>query len=303
MPMEIISSHPDSLLNSTATTVAGSGSISYKKKILITGAAGSIGSELYRQLAPNNIVMALDFNETALFDLHEEYRLKGHDVHYRLGDVRDQDVINSVFDTFRPNIVYHSAALKHVTPNEAFPREATKTNVIGTLNVVGAAKRLGVKKLVYISTDKVINSNSVMGVTKRLGELVARNAGYIAVRFGNVLGSRGSVIPIWQRQLDANEPLTITDERMERYFMSIEEACELVIKAGETGPPGSVMVMDMGEKVNVLQAAKDILGKLRKPDYPINIIGIRPGETLSEGLMTEEESKRAVKQDRFWVIT
>lgn len=272
------------------------------KRILITGAAGSIGSELYRQLAPGNSVLALDNNETALFDLHEEYRLKGHDVHYRLGDVRDQNVVNDTFENFLPELVFHAAANKHVTPNEAFPREAVQTNVIGTLNVVGAAKRVGVEKLVYVSTDKVINSNSVMGVTKRLGELVAKNAGYVAVRFGNVLGSRGSVVPIWQRQLDAGEPLTVTDARAERYFMSIEQACELVIKAAEIGTPGQVLVMDMGGKVNILQAAKDILGKVGKPDHPISIIGMRPGETLSEGLMTNEEQSRAVKVEQFWVI-
>lgn len=272
------------------------------KRILITGAAGSIGSELYRQLAPSNTVMALDNNETALFDLHEEYRLKGCNVHYRLGDVRDQRIVDDLFEDFLPELVFHASALKHVTPNEAFPREAVQTNVLGTLNVVEAAKRTAVEQLVYVSTDKVINSNSVMGVTKRLGELVAKNAGYVAVRFGNVLGSRGSVIPIWQRQLDAGEPLTVTDPKAERYFMSIEQACELLIKAADIGKPGQLLIMDMGGKVNILQAAKDILGKVGKPDHPISIIGMRPGETLSEGLMTSEEEARAIKNDKFWVI-
>ena len=271
------------------------------KKILITGSAGSVGSELYRQLAPKNTVLGFDIDETGLYDLHEEYRQKGHNVFYMLGDVRSRQTLSDLFDYFLPDIIFHAAALKHVSPNESYPMEAVKTNVEGTANIMLEAKRRSVPKLVYISTDKVINSNSVMGVTKRLGELMVRNAGYTAVRFGNVLGSRGSVIPIWQRQLEKGEPLTVTDERMERYFMSIEEACELVIEAADA-EGGKVMVMDMGERVNVLKIAKEILGKAGKPDHPIKIIGVRPGETLYEDTMTPEEKLKAIKQGRFWVI-
>ena len=155
------------------------------KRILITGSAGSIGSELYRQLAPHNTVYGLDINETGLFDLHEEYRLKGHKVFYRIGSVRDLETVRDVMDEFKPEVVFHAAALKHVTPNEAYPSEAIETNAMGAYNVISQAKKHGVEKLVYISTDKAINSYSVMGVTKKLGELIARNAGYIAVRFGN----------------------------------------------------------------------------------------------------------------------
>mgnify|MGYP006935474584 CR=1 FL=1 len=273
------------------------------KRILITGGAGSIGSELYRQLAEaGNTVMAMDINETALFDLHEEYRLKGYDVHYRLGDIRDQYLVDSVFDSFKPEVVFHCAALKHVTPNEAFPRETVKTNIMGTLNVLSSAKYNNVPKLVYISTDKVVNSNCIMGISKRFGEVATRNIGYVAVRFGNVMRSRGSVLEIWERQLSKNEPITITDERMERLMMSIPQACELLIKACEIGEPGELLVMDMGRPVKIIDLAKKFLEEHGKVGYPINVIGIRPGEQLSERLMTPEEEMSSIKKDNFIII-
>lgn len=272
-----------------------------KDKILITGAAGTIGSELYRQLVKQNDLFAVDINETALFDLHEEHKQKGFDVKFRIGDVRNRHTVREVLE-WKPDVIYHCAALKHVYPNELFPREAVETNVVGTLNIVEEAKRTGVKKLIYISTDKVINSYSVMGTTKRLGELIVKNAGYVSVRFGNVLGSRGSVIPIWQRQLNQGEPLTVTDEHVERFFMSIQEACSLVIEAGKMGHGGEIIVMNMGERKNILQLAKEILGKAGKEDHPINIIGLRPGETLKEELMTEEERKNAKQIGNFYIL-
>lgn len=272
------------------------------KRILISGGAGSVGSELVRQLAPKNSVFILDINETAFFDLYEELRLAKYEIHGRVGDIRDIEVIYETFDLFSPDVVFHCAALKHVTPNEWYPEESIKTNALGTFNVVRVAKEHGVKDLVYVSTDKVINAHSVMGVTKKLGELIVRNAGYIAVRFGNVLGSRGSVIPIWQKQIQEGKPLTVTDERMTRYFMNIEDACELLIESVAVGEPGDLLIMDMGEPVNILKIAKEILGKMDKADYPINIIGIRPGETLSENLMTSDEKERAIKKEKFWVL-
>lgn len=271
-----------------------------KTKYLIFGGAGSVGEELVRQLVEGNQVFIFDINETAFFDLYEELRHKGFEVFGRIGDVRDRRVVHEVFKEFQPDVVFIASACKHVTPMEWFPMEAVQTNVIGTWNVLEECKGSDAK-MVYISTDKVINSNSIMGVTKRLGELMTKNAGYVAVRFGNVLGSRGSVIPIWQKQLDEGLPLTITDKDAKRYFMTIEEACKLVIKASEV-KGGTIVVMDMGEQVNILQLAKDILGKAGKPDHPIEMIGLRPGETLSEGLMTPEESQRAIKEDNFYFI-
>lgn len=273
------------------------------KRILITGGAGSIGSELYRQLAEaGNTIMAMDINETALFDLHEEYRLKGFDVHYRLGDIRDERVVDVVFQYFKPNYVFHAGALKHVTPNEAYPRETVKTNIIGTLNVIAACKDNNVEQMVYVSTDKVVNSNCIMGISKRFGEVVARNAGYVAVRFGNVMRSRGSVLEIWERQLAKNEPITITDERMERLMMSIPQACELLIKACEIGEPGQLLVMDMGKPIKIVDLANKFLEEHGKVGYPINVIGIRPGEQLSEKLMTPEEELSSIKKGNFIII-
>lgn len=271
------------------------------ERILITGGAGSIGGELTRQLSRFNSVYILDTNETAFFDLHEELRQKGFDVQGRIGDVRSKETLKDIFHSFNPTAVFHCAALKHVTPNEWHPEEAIQTNSLGTLNVVEQAKKHGIKVLVNISTDKVINSNSVMGVTKRLGEIIVKNAGYVSVRFGNVLGSRGSVIPIWQRQLEKDEPLTVTDPGAHRFFMTIEHACMLLIEAARS-PGGTILIMDMGESVNILELAKDILGKAGKPDHPIEIIGMRPGETLHEELMTPGEKLTAVKMGAFWQI-
>lgn len=274
------------------------------KRILITGGSGSIGSELVRQLAPNNKIFILDQNETGAFDLREELKQEGFWVHSRTGDVRDLLVVRDVFEDFKPQYVFHAAALKHVTPNEEYPLEAIQTNIIGTYNVMSESKRWDcLEKFVFISTDKVINSNSIMGATKRVGEIMVKNQGekFIAVRFGNVLGSRGSVIPLWQKQIEEGKPLTITDKRMFRYMMSIPEACSLVIEAADTGRGGEIFIMDMGTPVNVLELAKEILGKAES-NVGIKEIGIRPGETLDEKLMTEEEEKIAIKKGNFFII-
>ncbi len=271
-------------------------------RVLITGGGGSIGSELVRQLAERgHAIFILDQNETATFDLTEELRLKGHNVSCRIGDVRNYETVNDVFSDFEPTVVYHAAALKHVTPSETYPIEAINTNIIGTYNVIHCAKRYEISKLIYISTDKVIHANSIMGATKKVGEIMARNAGYVAVRFGNVLGSRGSVIPIWQQQINRNEPLTITHPDMERYFMTIPQACELVIKAGKQAKPGQTMILDMGQPIKILDLARQIIEKTGK-SIPIKTIGIRPGETMTEKLMTEEEEKIAKKIGNFYVI-
>ncbi len=271
------------------------------KRILVTGGAGSIGSELVRQLAPGNKIFILDFNETGAFDLAEELKQDGHWVEARIGDVRDKATVQDLFEDFKPQYVFHAAAYKHVTPMEKYPLEAIQTNVIGTFNVMSEAKRWEcLEKFVFISTDKVVHSNSIMGQTKRLGETMVRNQGekFVAVRFGNVMGSRGSVIPLWQNQMNRGKPITVTDERMTRFFMTIPEACELVIEAAETGKGGECIILDMGQPVNVLELAKKILGK----DGEIKMIGIRPGETLDEKLMTLEEEKVAVKTGKFYVI-
>lgn len=261
-------------------------------KILITGASGSIGSELVRQLHEDHIIYALDQNETGINDLFVDYGVAG-----RVGNIRDYATVNDVFSDFNPDIVYHAAAYKHVSPMEVTPLEAIYTNVIGTHNMLHCAGRYETKKFVFISTDKVVNAKSVMGKTKSLAETMVLNQGYVAVRFGNVLGSNGSVIPIWQRQMDMRKPITVTDEKMERYLMTIEQAVELVIEAGNKGEKGELWILDMPKKVNILELAKQIAG-----EHPIEIIGKRSGETLDEKLMTLEEEKIAIKQGKFFII-
>lgn len=268
------------------------------RRILITGGGGSIGSELVRQLAIHNKIFILDIDETASFDLAEELKQEGYWVEPRVGDVRDKETVRDLFEDFKPQYVFHCAAYKHVTPMEMYPLEAIRTNVLGTYNVVHEAGRWEcLEKFVFISTDKVVHSNSIMGQSKRLAETIVRNAGHIAVRFGNVMGSRGSVIPLWQNQVNRNKPITITHKDMKRYFMTIPEACELVIEAAELGKSGECLILDMGEQINILELAKKVLGKRE-----IKMIGVRPGETLDEKLMTAEEEAKAKKKGKFYVI-
>ena len=268
--------------------------------ILVTGAAGSIGSELVRQLIKKNEVFCIDNNETALFDLIEELRLKGFDVEGRVGDIRDDDIWDTFIYRKYPSYIFHTAALKHVTPMEWNPEEAVKTNVLGTSKVIQAANFLG-SRLIFISTDKAVDPHSVMGMTKRIGEIMVKNAGGITVRFANVLGSRGSVIPIWQKQVEEGRPLSITHPDMERYFMTIPQAVELVITAAEIGQPKDLIILDMGKPIKILDLAKKIIQESGQ-DLETKIIGIRPGESLTEKLMTDEEQKVAIRQDKFWII-
>lgn len=269
-------------------------------RILVTGSAGSIGSELVRQLAFENRIYCLDNNDTVNFDLIEELKLKGCEIEGRVGDIRDKETIDKIFSSFKPQMVYHAAALKVVTSAEWTPMEYVNTNISGTNNLIEACQKYGVKKLVNISTDKVIHGTSVMGATKRVAELMVKNAGHVSVRFGNVMGSRGSVLPLWQSQWDKGEPLTVTDERMERYMMTIPQAVSLVIEAGRKGRAGEIWILDMGKPIKILDLAKNIIENTGKGS--IKMIGIRPGEMLSERLMTDEEEKRATKKDNFYVL-
>lgn len=274
------------------------------KRILITGGAGSVGSELVRQLALDNKIFILDTNETDTFGLREEMKAEGHWVHSRTGDIRNKDTLFDVFSDFKPEIVFHAAALKHVTPNEEYPEEAVYTNIIGTLNLIKEARRWEcLEKFVLVSTDKVVNARCIMGITKLCAEglVRAQGAGFIVVRFGNVMGSRGSVIPIWQKAMDKGKPLPITDPRMTRYMMTIQEAAGLVIKAGEDGKGGEIFILNMGRKVNILQLAEDILRE-SDSEAGVEVIGKRPGEQLTEKLMFDEEKKVAEIVGKFYVI-
>lgn len=272
------------------------------KHILVAGGGGSIGSELVRQLSARNRVMVLDIDETSAFDLAESLQLEKRDVSCEIGDIRDRQFVRNVMARFEPEVVINAAARKHVKPMEHNPMEAIEVNLVGLNNLLDASRAFEVQKFCQISTDKAVNPKCVMGATKLLGEMMVRRmgAGYVCVRFGNVMGSRGSVIPFWQSQLDRGRPITVTDARMTRYMMSIDEACSLVIKAIEDSRGGETYCLDMGEKVNILELAKGVLAKAGRGE--IRMIGRREGESLTEELMTGEEKARAKKKGDFWVI-
>lgn len=274
------------------------------KRILITGGAGSIGSELVRQLAPHNKVFIIDNNETGCFDLIEEEKQAGHWVHGRIGDIRNKETVEDVFSDFKPQVVFHAAALKHVTPAEWTPEEYVDTNIKGTLNIIKYAKKWEcLEKFVFISTDKAVQSSSIMGATKRVSEIIVRNQGrgFVVVRFGNVLGSRGSVIPLWQKAINEGKSIKVTSAEMTRYMMSIDEAVSLVIEAAKKGKGGEIYCLEMGKKVNILGLAKRLV-KEAQVENPIEIIGVRPGEQLTERLMFEEEERVAKKDGKFLII-
>lgn len=268
------------------------------KRCLVFGGAGSIGSELVRQLSKKNKVYVVDINESGLFDLTDSLHSKN--VWGRVGDIRDLRTVEDIFEDFKPQIVYNCAAYKHVPLMEYTPLEAIQTNILGHHNIVHTASRWEcVENLIYISTDKVVNATSIMGASKKMAEVLTIAKGYTAVRFGNVLGSRGSLLTIWQRQIDNGETLTITDPRMDRYMMTIPEAVALVIEASKF--KGNICILDMGEKVNIKQLALEVLGKAGRP-LELNEIGIRDGETLTEELMTAEEKQRAFKIGKFYIL-
>ena len=268
------------------------------KRILITGIAGTIGSELARQLYKKNKIYGLDINEMGLHALKLEIGTLG-----RVGDIRNKETLRNVFEDFKPQYVFHAAAYKSVDMMEYVPEEAISTNVQGTLNILNYSKIHEVDKFIFVSTDKVVNAKSIMGKTKGLGETMTINSGkgYIAVRFGNVIGSRGSLTEIWETQINRNKPLTITDERMMRYFMTISEAINLVLEAAEIGRGGEIICFEMGKPVNIKILAEEIIKRLGR-DIPIETIGNRGGEILEERLMTIEEEQRVIKKGKFYII-
>ncbi|MGQ9525262.1 MAG: polysaccharide biosynthesis protein [Armatimonadota bacterium] len=284
------------------------------KRVLITGAGGSIGSELARQvhaIRPSQLIL-LGRGENSIFTVDEELRNVCHaDPIPVIADVTDAERLRRVFAQYRPEVVFHAAAHKHVPLMEIQPEEAVKCNIIGTKNVVELSEEFSVERFVLISTDKAVKPTSVMGATKRVAEMILQQAAsrngrtkFMAVRFGNVLGSRGSVVPTMQKQIERGGPVTVTHPEMMRYFMTTREAVSLVIQAGCMGEGGEVFVLDMGEPMNVMELAEALIrmsGKVPHEDIPIEICGIRPGEKLREEPLTSHEGTKATKHDRIFI--
>jgi dTDP-glucose 4,6-dehydratase len=267
--------------------------------VLVTGAGGSIGSELCRQISiygPSELIM-LDRDETGLQTA--QLAVAGHGLlntrDVVLADIRDLTALLTIFRERRPEVVFHAAALKHLPMLQQYPEEAWKTNVLGTQNVLQAAGEVNVSTFVNVSTDKAANPTSVLGHSKRLAEKLTAGAAvrqsgrYLSVRFGNVIGSRGSMVPTFQALIEAGGPLTITHPDATRYFMTIPEACQLVVQAGGIGEPGEVLILDMGEPVSILEIAERMIAFSGK-DIAIRFTGLREGEKLHEELIGLGES-------------
>ena len=273
------------------------------KTVLVTGAAGSIGSEICRQLLqykPSKIIM-LDQAESPLYDLqfelrnNEPYKKSIDAMEFVIANVKDQARMEEVFEMFRPDLVYHAAAYKHVPFMEENPYEAIYVNVFGTKNVADLAIKYGAEKFVMVSTDKAVNPTNVMGATKRMAEIYIQSRStekthFVTTRFGNVLGSNGSVIPLFKKQLAAGGPLTVTHKDIIRYFMTIPEACNLVLEAGAMGQGGDIFVFDMGKPVKIYDLAKKMIQLSGLKGIEIKEIGLRPGEKLYEELLATKEN-------------
>lgn len=272
------------------------------KVIMVTGGGGSIGSELCRQLVshkPKQLII-FDIYENNAYDIQQELKINYPDANVvtLIGSIRNVSRLESVFAQYKPDIVYHAAAHKHVPLMEVSPDEAVKNNVVGTWNVARMADKYGVKKFVMISTDKAVNPTNVMGATKRICEMIVQTyneiskTDFVAVRFGNVLGSNGSVIPLFKRQIEAGGPVTVTDPNIIRYFMTIPEAVSLVLQAGAYAKGGEIFILDMGEPVKIDDLAKNLIrlsGYTLGVDMEIKYTGLRPGEKLYEELLMKEE--------------
>jgi len=283
------------------------------KKIMVTGAGGSIGSELCRQLSklwPKKLIL-LDKDENSIFEIDAELAREYENVKLAsvIADVRNRNRLKGIFQKFRPDVVFHAAAHKHVPLMEHNVTEAIMNNVLGTKHVVELADEFDVESFIYISTDKAVNPTSIMGSTKKVGEILIQEIAkdskthFSCVRFGNVLGSRGSVVPFFQKQISLGGPVTITHPDILRYFMSISEAVQLIIKAGIIGDKGEIFVLDMGEPVKILDLAKDLikLSGFREDDIEIKYVGLRPGEKLFEEILVDEERMQVTNFQKIFI--
>lgn len=284
------------------------------KTVLVTGGGGSIGSELCRQIVKYDLkrLVILDIYENNLYDIEMELRAEYPKLNLEaiVASVRDKARLNNVFETYKPEIVFHAAAHKHVPLMEKSPLEAIHNNVFGTYNVVNCADEYGVEKFVLISTDKAVSPTNIMGASKRVCEMIvqAKNkvskTEYVAVRFGNVLGSNGSVIPLFKKQIERGGPVTVTHKDITRFFMTIPEAVQLILQAVTYAKGGEIFVLDMGEPVKIYDLAVSLiklLGYEPNVDIPIEITGLRPGEKLYEEILMSEEGLTSTKHDKIFI--
>ena len=308
--------HPEDLLGREVVKINEHEISSYvaNKKILVTGAGGSIGSELCRQLAgfsPREIVL-LDHNENDVYFLELELNKKFPQIKFItvIGDIKDIGLLKHLFVKYSPQVVFHSAAHKHVPLMQENSVAAVKNNILGSRNLIYASNHYKVERFVLISTDKAVNPINIMGMTKRIAEMIlqakARNSRtkFMAVRFGNVIGSAGSVVPLFKRQIESGGPVTVTHPEAERYFMSIREAVSLVLQAGALGKGGEIFILDMGEQIKIVEIAKNLIGlsglTLGK-DILIEFVGLREGEKLSEELLLNIEKGRVTKNKKIYM--
>ena len=284
------------------------------KVVLVTGAGGSIGSEICRQVAtfgPKEIIL-FDHHENFVYFLTVEFKTKYPHLNVRtvIGDVRDVGLLKKVFTKYKPQVVFHAAAHKHVPLMEENPVAAVKNNIIGSLHMIYASSHYQVERFVLISTDKAVNPINVMGMSKRIAEIILQQKAkksktkFMAVRFGNVLGSAGSVVPLFKQQIENGGPITITHKDVKRYFMSIKEAVMLVLQAGALGRGGELFILDMGEQIKVIEIAKNLIalsGLTLDKDIKIEFVGLRPGEKLEEELLLNKEKDSVTQHDKIYV--
>ena len=284
------------------------------KIILITGAGGSIGSEICRQVArfkPRQLIL-YDHNENDVYFLVLELKEKYPDIKFNtvIGDVKDISLLKNIFSNYRPHVVFHAAAHKHVPLLEENPVSAIKNNIIGTRNLVYAAVHYGVESFVLISTDKAVNPTSIMGTSKRIAEMLIQakakhsRTKFMAVRFGNVIGSSGSVVQLFKKQIEENSSITVTHPEIERYFMTVQEAAQLVIQAGSIGKGGETFILDMGERIKIVDLAKNLItlsGLEIDKDISIKFVGLRPGEKLYEEILHDKERDQSTKHNKIFI--
>lgn len=284
-----------------------------RKRVLITGGGGSIGGELGKQIAGFNLekLVILDHNENSIYFTEIELLKSNPNLSLEaiIADIRDYQRMEQIFKDYKPHIIFHAAAHKHVPLMEKYPMEAVKNNIFGTRNLMEVAHKYKAEKFILISTDKAVSPTSIMGATKRIAELLRQlfegsSTKFIAVRFGNVLGSNGSVVPLFKKQICSGGPITITHPEVRRYFMTIQEAVSLIIQAASLGKGGEVFVLDMGQQIKIVDLARELItlsGMVPEEDIEIKFIGLRPGEKISEELLTPKEDLSSTKYEKIFI--